>query len=148
MAFPLQITVLMAYVQKEYMQPRFISERGPHTGKNVFYECSLSKGHITPQQAGWYEKIHDEISWTPDVMIYIKANPETCLQRVRQRGREGEEAVTLAYLKELHSKHSEMLKTLGHRGVNCFTVDGNVSSELVVQQVKMILLDVLSGSLA
>lgn len=139
-ALPLQIAVLMAYAQPAYSVPQFISERGPHTGRHVFGECSAEQGHITPKQMQWYIDLHDDMAWTPDVIIMIRTDPSKCLQRLRSRGRRGEENITLQYLFDLDAKHTEMLSKLGDV-VKCFTVDGNGSLQSMVADVTGILRD-------
>lgn len=41
----------------------------------------------------------------PEFFIYLGVEPETCLERTRKRGRDGESEYTLDYLQLLHSIH-------------------------------------------
>ena len=45
-------------------------------------------------------------------IIYLRCSPELCLKRIKQRNREGEEGIPLAYLRKVHERHEEWLKTL------------------------------------
>ena len=45
----------------------------------------------------------------PDGFIYLAASPETCMRRMKLRGRGEEGGVSLEYLENLHSKHEEWL---------------------------------------
>jgi len=45
----------------------------------------------------------------PDGFIYLAASPETCMRRMKLRGRGEEGGVSLEYLENLHAKHEEWL---------------------------------------
>lgn len=45
----------------------------------------------------------------PDGIIYLKACPEVCLQRIRKRSRAAEQGVLLSYLESLDRRHDEWL---------------------------------------
>jgi hypothetical protein len=55
-------------------------------------------------------------SLIPDGFIYLKADPDTCLSRLKLRSRTEEAAVSLEYLEDLHSKHEEWLINGAHWG--------------------------------
>ena len=44
----------------------------------------------------------------PDLMIYLRAGPQVCHERTKQRGREEESGVPLDYLKRLHDEHDAL----------------------------------------
>jgi len=44
----------------------------------------------------------------PDLMIYLRATPEACHERVRMRNRKEESSVPLDYLKRLHDEHDAL----------------------------------------
>lgn len=75
------------------------------------------------------------MNWKSDITIYIKTDPEICMDRMIQRGRDCENNVTIEYLKKIHEKHEIMIKNLD----NCYTVDGNRSYREVYDSVNQIL---------
>ena len=54
-------------------------------------------------------------------MIYLRCDPELCLKRIKQRGREGEEGIPLDYLRKVHERQEEWLKTL--ENIPILTID-------------------------
>lgn len=48
----------------------------------------------------------------PDLMIYLRARPELCHERVLARARIGEGAVSIGYLRRLHDKHEELVEAM------------------------------------
>lgn len=48
----------------------------------------------------------------PDLMIYLRARPESCHKRILARARDGESAVSIDYLRRLHDKHEELIAAM------------------------------------
>ncbi len=44
-------------------------------------------------------------------LVYLRARPETCLERIKTRNRPEEQSITLDYLNQLHERHEEWLTT-------------------------------------
>jgi len=42
-------------------------------------------------------------------LVYLRAKPETCLERIKTRNRPEEQSITLDYLKQLHDCHEQWL---------------------------------------
>lgn len=57
-------------------------------------------------------------------MIYLRCSPELCLDRMKQRNRAGEEGIPLSYLKKVHDRQEEWLKTL--EDIPILTIDTGV----------------------
>jgi len=91
----------------------YILERGLHAD-GIFAATQYDQKRIRPLEYSVYLwELEEAKNDTPPIhkRIYIKTPPETCLRRVRERNREGEESITLDYLKQLHEKHEEWLAT-------------------------------------
>lgn len=57
-------------------------------------------------------------------IIYLKCSPELCLERIRQRGRKGEEGISLDYLRKVHERHQEWLH--GINTIPIITIDTGI----------------------
>ena len=80
----------------------------------------------------------------PDLIIYVKADPEICFERVKARARKEEKNIPLSYLESLHNLHNEYFSENGvrkyfpnrrqgryddNRDLEIITVNGNLPEE-------------------
>jgi deoxyadenosine/deoxycytidine kinase len=49
------------------------------------------------------------VLFPPTVLLYLNARPETCLERIKERGRPQEKDITLEYLQMIHSGYQRLL---------------------------------------
>ena len=75
----------------------------------------ISRLHIYNK---WFDEFLHEIKI--EGIIYVKADPKTCLDRVNTRGREGEN-IPIEYLQKCHEYHENWLSTIS----NILTIDAN-----------------------
>jgi len=98
--------------------------------QQIFIETLFNTGDISELD---YFILEDLYKLTKDEIknykiIYLRTSPETCLHRVKQRGRLEEKKVSQSYLEMLHIAHDKWLLGLE----NCLVLDGNLpTSELV-----------------
>jgi len=59
----------------------------------------------------WFELLTSNDSCHLDLIIYLRAKPETCLERIKARNRPEEQSITLEYLNQLHERHEEWLSS-------------------------------------
>jgi len=88
LAYISRLSLLRDAVKKGYKY--IITERCVGTDRNVFSKMLYDKGDIEHDEYIIYQKWYDEfITDVPiSAIVYIKASPETCLQRVNIRARE------------------------------------------------------------
>ena len=108
LAYISRLSLLRDAVKKGYKY--IITERCVGTDRNVFSKMLYDKGDIEHDEYTIYKKWYEEfISDVPiGAIVYIKASPETCLERVNIRAREGEN-IPLDYLKECSKYHDEWI---------------------------------------
>ena len=87
-----------------------ITERCVSTDRNVFSKMLYDKGDIEHDEYIIYNKWFEEfITDVPiGAIVYIKASPDVCLDRVNIRAREGEN-IPLEYLEECDKYHDEWI---------------------------------------
>ncbi len=110
LAYISRLSLLRDAVKKGYKY--IITERCVGTDRNVFSKMLYDKGDIEHDEYIIYKKWYDEfISDVPiGAIVYIKASPETCFERVNIRAREGEN-IPLEYLKECDKYHDEWINS-------------------------------------
>jgi len=81
-------------------------------GDMVFAQVLMKHGAIHPKEWDIYMTAVRNMSlvlFPPTVLLYLNARPETCLERIRKRGRPQEADITLEYLQEIHEGYQQLL---------------------------------------
>jgi len=88
-------------------------ERSVLSDRYIFAETLHESGMMTETEfavySGMWHWLNDNFCVEPDKIIYLKASPETCLERINKRARGEETGITIDYLRLLETKHSEWL---------------------------------------
>lgn len=118
-AYTMQTVAFMTRMQditRPQVRPLRFSERSVYTDIYVFAENCYLSGKMNKVEwdlyNSWYKwlttsKIVDKIE--PDGFIYVRADPEKSLERLKKRGRSEESDVPLEYLTDIHKRHDEWL---------------------------------------
>lgn len=115
---------------KKKFQIVVFTERSLLTDKMVFAKMLYDSGkieHINYQiYLNWFDTFAQE--FPINKQIYVKTNPEICYERINKRGREGEENITLDYLKSCDLYHENMMSYNSHDNHNNeqLVLDGNI----------------------
>jgi deoxyadenosine/deoxycytidine kinase len=89
-----------------------ICERSVAASRYVFCEMLCRNGHMTAFERQVYENAFDDYTCTryyPDNILYLDVSPRICFERMNQRGRKGEERVTMSYLEHCETLYHEWL---------------------------------------
>ena len=107
-----------------------ITERSLYTDKMVFAKMLYDNGKIEDVNYQIYLNWFDTFSGEFPVhkVIYVKASPEKCYERITKRSREGEENIPLEYLTACSLYHDNMLdKSINNCVCNeQLILDGNI----------------------
>lgn len=57
----------------------------------------------------WYEDCTKRLEGAIKGAVYLRATPPTCMTRIAKRNRDGEENISVQYIKTLHELHDEWL---------------------------------------
>jgi thymidylate kinase len=100
-------------------------ERSPYFIKNVFVRKAYDDTTINDAEYENILRLHkttDDL-WKPNGYIYLRSDPEKCLQRMTKRGRFAEKNIRLEYLQELHELHEKNYKLATEARMNIIVID-------------------------
>ena len=127
---------MMAYISRLHLLRKkvkenkyriIISERSVQTDRNVFAKMLFDDGMIEHDEYQIYNQWFDEFLDDMNLggIIYVRAEPNVCAERVIIRGREGE-TIPIEYLEKCHQYHEDWLKN----HTNKLTIAANVDTRV------------------
>ena len=95
----------------------------PRDKKNCIYCLRLNNYKIYLR---WFDTF--ALEFPIHKIIYVKAEPQVCFDRIKKRSRTGESNIPLSYLENCHTHHNDMLDTDKPECIceNQFVLDGNI----------------------
>ncbi|KAM9846921.1 deoxycytidine kinase 2-like [Aulostomus maculatus] len=144
-----QLQCLSAKLQQAENPVQFY-ERSVYSDRYVFASNLFECGNLTETEWSVYQDWHtwllnqfeDDIAL--DAIIYLRAPPQCCMQRLIQRGRQEEDGLPLEYLEQLHFKHESWLfhrnlrldfEYLNHLPVLVLDVNDDFKNDHIKQEV-------------
>lgn len=97
----------------------------------MFAKILYDLGHIDELGYSTYKRlfhIYKRYLIYPDVLVYLNVSPEVALARTRTRGRPGEEAVSLDYLRRLHGEYETWIEEMA-KYTSVLDLDWNTKDE-------------------
>jgi deoxyadenosine/deoxycytidine kinase len=136
-------TRIMALEKPQTKQVRF-SERSIWTDKNIFSKNCYEIGFMNTIEKNtydvWFNWLESKITRKPDGIIYLRAEPQVCLERVHKRDRTEESTVSLDYLTNIHEKHEAWLnKEKMYGDVPIYVIDNTCEPSKAFEKVQMII---------
>ena len=127
------LTMMEAH-QAPQSKPLFVMERSAFSSRYCFVKTLYESKVIERLEFNCFDRLfHWLISQSPpslDLIIYMRASPETCFQRLHSRKREEEKSVSLSYMQALDKCYEQWLGTPGnhvwHNNTPVLVLDGNV----------------------
>ncbi len=86
----------------------FIQDRTIYEDAEIFARTLHEQGSMTPVDYENYTSLFDcMVSFLrpPDVILYLKASPETLMGRIARRGRESEKGIGIDYIRRLNTAY-------------------------------------------
>jgi|TARA_B110000285_G_scaffold142882_1_gene159665 deoxyadenosine/deoxycytidine kinase/ribonuclease HI len=127
---------MMAYISRLHLLRKkvnenkyriIITERCVDTDKNVFAQMLFDDGLIEHDEFQiylmWFNEFLDDIKLSG--IIYVRADPTVCNERVKLRARDGEN-IPIEYLTKCHNYHEKWLNTFDEKMV----IDANVNTSI------------------
>ena len=142
--FSFNLHVLMTF--NRWINNNFLAvyERSPISNRQVFTQLGFEEGRLNDLELNLFDTMYTKLAWEPDVIIYIRTDPEVSMQRMQKRARDCESCVPLTYLKAIHDKHEGMFhghSTVPHeftkhkQNVRVIEIDGNKTHDEVYADV-------------
>ena len=135
---------MMAYISRLHLLKSIIKnnkykviicERSVQTDRNVFAKMLYDDNMIEHDEyqiyTMWFNEFLDELKI--EGIIYVNASPEVCFNRVKIRGRDGEN-IPLEYLQKCHDYHESWLQSIENK----ITIDANIDTSIVENKNKRI----------
>lgn len=137
LAFTTRLAMLKNTIKENPDCEVIICERSLYADRNIFAKMLYDDGTMDDISYQIYKRMYeDEINEFPLTgVIYLTISPELCAKRIVQRGRSGEENISLDYLEKCSKYHQTWLNCLGlgfrvirmdETDVNRFIKNGNM----------------------
>jgi deoxyadenosine/deoxycytidine kinase len=133
LAYITRLKKLMDVIKNNTDNKIIITERSIETDRNVFAKMLYNDDLLSSIEWVTYNYWFDtfkELS-TVSKIIYIKATPEKCLERIIKRNRVEEEGIKLDYLTKCHNYHTEWLNKCN----NVITINGHDTVNNIRNQI-------------
>jgi deoxyadenosine/deoxycytidine kinase len=91
----------------------FIQDRTIYEDRWIFARTLHQQGDMSKVDYDNYTALFDILAGflrKPDLILYLKASPETLMERIARRGRESEKSITIDYLRRLGSAYDEWIE--------------------------------------
>ena len=100
-------------------------ERSPYFIRNTFNTHMYNNNLISNQEYVIINELYDKTDeiWKSNFYIYLRSNPENCLERILERGRENETNINIDYLSAIHNLHEETYKKAIELNFNILVID-------------------------
>jgi deoxyadenosine/deoxycytidine kinase len=134
-AFPFNLEVIHSFCQWKHIDYPVLIERSPVSCREVFTQLNYESGHMHDLELEVFDKVYKELSWEPDVLLYIRTDPSVCVQRMKERARECEKEVSIDYINEIHKKYETMIQNAGFK---VHIIDGNQDGDTVFEEIRTI----------
>jgi len=122
--FQIKVWIDRCWIQ-EKTTTLVLMERSPNFIKNVFVRKAYEDKTINEKEYDNIISLHkttDEL-WKPNGYIYLRSEPDKCLQRINKRGRLAEKNMKLEYIQQLHELHEKNYKEAQSNNMNIIAID-------------------------
>lgn len=141
--FQVRVWLDRSWIQEKDQNATIIMERSPYFIRNTFNKYMYNNNLINTQENNIINELYDktDIIWKSNYFIYIRSNPENCLERILKRGRYNEKDISIEYLNEIHNLHEETYEKAIENNIKILCIDIENKSleeiaELIIKFIK------------
>ena len=103
----------------------------------IFGDMAYESKLMTEMEKNLNYQYFDKVGWMPNHIIYLKCTPNIAMSRTMIRNRDGEDHLSISYLKKLNNKYDEKLNNLNNCKIHI--VDADKDEESVFNEIKNII---------
>jgi deoxycitidine kinase/deoxyguanosine kinase len=133
-SFGFQMRVLKSHLNNKNIQSG-IFERSPLSCQEVFGKLLHEDGLMNDLEWDLTQEFQKDYGWIPNLVIYLRCDPETCLERIKQRNRTSENTISLDYLKRLHEKYENIYVKNPDTNMQIIQIDSTNTIDQVYKQM-------------
>lgn len=121
------------------IKPVRLMERSVYSTHHCFVENNFQSGTLTGLEHGilsqWFDWLVSAHDTHLNLIVYLKADPYICYERLKKRARKEEESVPLTLLENLHKMHEDWLVKQVHGPLPApvMVLDANSDMEEILQ---------------
>jgi deoxyadenosine/deoxycytidine kinase len=141
--FQVRVWLDRSWIQEKDMNTTIIMERSPYFIRNTFNKYMYNNNLINTQENNIINELYDktDIIWKSNYFIYIRSNPQKCLERILKRGRDNEKEISIEYLNDIHNLHEETYEKAIENNIKVLCIDIENKSleeiaELIIKFIK------------
>lgn len=123
--FQLRVWLDRAWIQEKEEKVMILMERSPFFIKNVFCLSVFNNKLINDNEYNILMELYNKTDniWNSNNFIYLRSDPNKCLERINIRGRENEKNITLDYLNQINDLHEKSYKYAVENKYNIHVID-------------------------
>ena len=133
-----QMKVLLHHLTNKNIGNKIqIHERSPLSCIDIFGINLKNSKFLTELDIDLMKNYNSIYGWLPDLVIYIKTEPDIAHNRIKKRSRQGE-SIPLTYLNNINNLYNN-LYTRGSENIKVICVNGNLDINIIVNQITTII---------
>lgn len=138
-AFKFQVRVWLdrSWIQEKSDKSLIVMERSPFFNRYIFVESVYKEKLITDNEYIILNDLYDKTDsiWSCNTYIYLKSNPENCIERIKRRGRDCEKNVEIDYINSLHNLHENTYQRALDNNLNviCIDIEGKTVAQIAAE---------------
>jgi deoxyadenosine/deoxycytidine kinase len=110
MAYTSRLEAIKRTLERHPLCEVLVCERSLEADCNIFAKMASDDGVIDSVSYQVYEMLYKNTAIYPvDCILYLRVEPEICLERIATRGRDGEGDIKLEYLKRCHKYYEDWI---------------------------------------
>lgn len=129
MAYTTRLSALKKCIETNPDCDVIVCERSLEADKNIFAKMLYDDEMIEPVNYQIYNMLYNDTAknYAVDAVIYLRADPAICLNRIHKRSRNGESNISVEYLTSCHTYYDEWL--MGNTDIPIMHLNANANVE-------------------